>query len=293
MSERASDPKPRGSIVERRIQKIANARSVVVGLAITFVALAFAGAVLIRFVDKANFPSFGLALWWALQTVTTVGYGDVVPTTNAAGSSEALEMVLGVSFIAFVTAGVTSTVVQRTEQESETERLQQARDTQAIVDALTETRRAIAALDQRLDRIESQTTVTISPAGPRSGTRLRTARSPRTAASPGEQRIRDASDVIGRGRRSRWRAFSRGSPSRIVERRPKDVIERGSSSPSTSRPFSMLRALVSSSSGTGSFAMRRNSATMVVTASSARLRSTPACENSDPASTYWPCCAPM
>jgi uncharacterized membrane protein YjjP (DUF1212 family) len=63
-----------------------------------------------------------------------------------------------VSFIAFVTAGVTSTVVQRSgAAERETERLQQVRDTQAIVDALTETRTAIAALDQRLDRIESQT----------------------------------------------------------------------------------------------------------------------------------------
>jgi voltage-gated potassium channel len=145
-------------MVERRIQKIANARSVVVGLAITFVALAFAGAVLIRFVDKTNFPSFGLALWWALQTVTTVGYGDVVPTTNAGRLIGGAEMVLGVSFIAFVTAGVTSTVVQRSgAAERETERLQQQRDTQAIIDALTDTRTAIAALDQRLDRIESQT----------------------------------------------------------------------------------------------------------------------------------------
>ena len=145
-------------MVERRIQKIANARSVVVGLALTFVALAFAGAILIRIVDRANFPSFGLALWWALQTVTTVGYGDVVPTSNAGRLIGGVEMVLGVSFIAFVTAGVTSTVVQRSGAgERETERVQQEHDTQAIVDALTETRTAIAALDQRLDRIESQT----------------------------------------------------------------------------------------------------------------------------------------
>jgi voltage-gated potassium channel len=158
MTERASDPKPRGSIVERRVQKIANARSVVVGLAFTFVVLAFAGAILIRFVDEANFPSFGLALWWALQTITTVGYGDVVPTTTAGRIVGGVEMVLGVSFIAFVTAGVTSTVIQRSGAGArETERLQQAQDTQAIVDALTETRTAIAALDQRLDRIESQT----------------------------------------------------------------------------------------------------------------------------------------
>jgi voltage-gated potassium channel len=158
MSERASDPKTRESIVERRVRKIANARSVVVGLAFTFVVLAVAGAILIRFIDKANFPSFGLALWWALQTITTVGYGDVVPTSTAGRIVGGAEMVLGVSFIAFVTAGVTSTVIQRSGAGTrETERLQQEHDTQAIMDALTETRTAITALDQRLARIEAQT----------------------------------------------------------------------------------------------------------------------------------------
>jgi voltage-gated potassium channel len=158
MTERASAPKPRGSIVERRVQRIANARSVVVGLAFTFVVLAFAGAILIRLIDETNFPSFGLALWWALQTITTVGYGDVVPTTTAGRIVGGVEMVLGVSFIAFVTAGVTSTVIQRSGAGArETEREQQARDTQKIIDAMAETRTAIAALDKRLDRIESQT----------------------------------------------------------------------------------------------------------------------------------------
>ena len=147
-----------GSIVDRRVQKIANARSVVVGLAFTFVVLAFVGAILIKIVDGDNFPSFGLAFWWALQTITTVGYGDVVPTTVAGRVIGGVEMVLGVSFIAFVTAGVTSTVIQRSgEGERETERLQQEADTQKIVDAMTEMRAAIAALDDRLDRIESQT----------------------------------------------------------------------------------------------------------------------------------------
>ena len=158
MSAPGSRPKTKSSIVERRVQKIANARSVVVGLAFTFVVLAFVGAIVIMIVDEKNFPSYGLALWWALQTITTVGYGDVVPTTTAGRVVGGAEMVLGVSFIAFVTAGVTSTVIQRSGAGArETERLQQAEDTQKIVDAMTETRAAIAALDSRLDRIESQT----------------------------------------------------------------------------------------------------------------------------------------
>jgi voltage-gated potassium channel len=145
------------SLVERRVQRIANARSVTLGLALTFVILAFVGAVVIRIADEENFPSIGLALWWALQTITTVGYGDVVPTTRAGQIVGGLEMVIGISFIAFLIAGVTSTVVQRGEAATdESNRARSERDVQMIVDALAETRRAIVDLDDRLERIESR-----------------------------------------------------------------------------------------------------------------------------------------
>ena len=68
---------------------------------------------MIRIVDPDNFPSLGLAIWWAIQTITTVGYGDVVPTTAVGQVIGGIEMVIGISFIAFLTAGVTSIVIQR------------------------------------------------------------------------------------------------------------------------------------------------------------------------------------
>jgi voltage-gated potassium channel len=97
------------------VQRIANARSVTLGLAITFLALSLVGAIVMRIADPHNFTSLGLAIWWAVQTVTTVGYGDVVPTNAVGRLVGGIEMVIGVSFVAFLTAGVTSTVIQRGE----------------------------------------------------------------------------------------------------------------------------------------------------------------------------------
>lgn len=145
----------RPSLIERRVRRIANARSVTIGLALTFVALAVVGALVMRIADEDNFPSFGVAVWWALQTVTTVGYGDVVPTTVAGRFVGGVEMVLGVSFIAFLTAGVTSTVVQRGQAAGdEAERLREQQDLQTIVRALGEIQDAIKGLDTRLSRVE-------------------------------------------------------------------------------------------------------------------------------------------
>jgi voltage-gated potassium channel Kch len=128
-------------------------------LALTFFAVALVGAIVMRIADPHNFPSLGLAVWWALQTVTTVGYGDVVPTTDAGRVVGGLEMVLGVSFIAFLTAGVTSTVIQRGEAPTqEADRARRERESQMIVDALTQTRQAVTELDKRLEGIESRFT---------------------------------------------------------------------------------------------------------------------------------------
>jgi hypothetical protein len=80
-----SDPAPKTepTFIERPVRRIANARSVTLGLAVMFLVLAVFGAIVMRIVDQDNFPTLGSAVWWALQTITTVGYGDVVPTTAA------------------------------------------------------------------------------------------------------------------------------------------------------------------------------------------------------------------
>ncbi len=148
---------PRSSLIDRRIRKISNARSVTVGLAVTFVLLALVGAVVIRIVDEHDFPSLGLALWWSLQTVTTVGYGDIVPTTAVGRVVGGAELVLAVSFIAFLTAGVTSVVIERSRVKADAaQREQRAQHQRAVIDALAETRAVLAGIDTRLDAIEAK-----------------------------------------------------------------------------------------------------------------------------------------
>ena len=155
---RDAAPKKEPAFIERSVQRIANTRSVTLGLAVMFLVLAVLGALVMRIVDQDNFPTLGSAVWWALQTITTVGYGDIVPTTATGQAVGGIVMVLGVSFIAFLTAGVTGIVIQRGEAgEAETDRAQRERH-QAIIDRLTETRNAIAELDKRLGQIESRIT---------------------------------------------------------------------------------------------------------------------------------------
>jgi len=149
MSTSPRQPVTNESLIERRADRIANARSVTLGLAVTFVGLAMIGAVVMRAADGHNFPSLGLAIWWALQTVTTVGYGDVVPTTTAGRIVGSIEMVLGVSLISLLTATVTSTVIQRGEKAAQEEdRAQLERTSQTIL-------AAIARIDERLGRLEA------------------------------------------------------------------------------------------------------------------------------------------
>ena len=141
----------RQSFVERRIRRIVNARSVTIGLATTFVALAVLGGVLIKFVDHENFPTVGIGIWWALQTVTTVGYGDVVPTTFVGRLVGGSVMVMGIAFISFVTAGVTSALIQRAnETASVVDREHAEETTQRILDEVGEVRKRLEALDSRL-----------------------------------------------------------------------------------------------------------------------------------------------
>ena len=100
-----------------------------------------AGAVM-TLADHDNFESIGPGLWWAVQTVTTVGYGDDVPTSFAGQLVAVLVMLFGVAFLTVVTASITSSFVERSRRD------------RGPSDAEAAIAEQLRQLDQRLERIE-------------------------------------------------------------------------------------------------------------------------------------------
>jgi voltage-gated potassium channel len=138
--------------LERRLDRlIAHAvtprRAAAVIAVVTVVITVGAGA-LMTVVDRKGFPSLGSGLWWAVQTVTTVGYGDHVPETAAGQVMAAIVMLLGIGFVTVITASITGAFVARTRKDERAadEDRPSAEQFNEIVERL---RRIEAAMNQR------------------------------------------------------------------------------------------------------------------------------------------------
>ena len=115
-------------------------------------AVVITSALAMRVFDPHEYRTYGRGLWWAIQTVTTVGYGDVTPVHTAGRLVAAIVMIWGTAYLAILTATITSTFVARAEMQYR----QRAEESEAESDEQIESR--FDNLDARLDRIEQALT---------------------------------------------------------------------------------------------------------------------------------------
>lgn len=155
IAHRAGAPKLRGRVV-------------IYATAGTVMLLGLSGLAIIdaeRGAPGAQIESFGDGLWWSLTTMTTVGYGDLVPVTTTGRFVSATLMIAGIALLGVVTATFASWLIERVDEST---RSQDA--TQELVQSL---RQEIQRLSERLDTIGQHIAETAGdrdPAAPEAGT---------------------------------------------------------------------------------------------------------------------------
>lgn len=127
------------SLMTRGRQAVAAGQAAVITAAVLILVGALAMLDAERDATGATVTTFGSAMWWAMTTVTTVGYGDTYPVTGLGRAVAASLMVVGISVLGVVTATVAAWFVSRGEDEAERDAAQSAE---------------LRALDERLCRIE-------------------------------------------------------------------------------------------------------------------------------------------
>lgn len=146
--ERAPRPRARShrpGLLERRLTRFLNeppsVRSAAGAIVTATAIVVVGGGVLIRALDHSEYPSVWVGMWWALQTVTTVGYGDVTPENLGGRIVGVLVMLEGIAFLAIITAAITSTFIARASR-----KIEAAQHREEVSDR--------ERVEQRFDRLE-------------------------------------------------------------------------------------------------------------------------------------------
>src|SRR5262245_55156725 len=125
-----------GQKVEVWAERLTILRAVRTIVVVALLLVAVSG-LLERLVEPETFTSIGLAYWWAVMTVTTVGYGDIVPHTAGGRIIAVALMLVGFSLIPLLASAIVSVLVTKRSQ-SEREDAEQA----------------LGRIEERLARIE-------------------------------------------------------------------------------------------------------------------------------------------
>lgn len=77
----------------------------------------FAGAVGLRTVEPETVSTLGDAFWWSLITVSTVGYGDIVPSTRVGQIVAGMLVLFGIGVFGYIAGFMTSLMDDEEEDE--------------------------------------------------------------------------------------------------------------------------------------------------------------------------------
>ena len=100
-----------------------------------------------RLVNPETFDTVWLGMWWGVQTVTTVGYGDVVPGDPAGKAIATILMFGGLSLFAVITGAITSAFVAQAQQRRRSDR------TDPVAERLDDLNEQLEAIRAELARL--------------------------------------------------------------------------------------------------------------------------------------------
>ena len=126
--------------------------------------------------------TYGEAVWWALATITTVGYGDLAPVTAVGRWAAVLLMIGGVALAGVVTATLASWIVSLVAEES----AEQEAATRAQVEVL---QRQVTALIERVEHlgVDRSTRAAAPEPGSEAGAGVRAGAEPDAKAGAGTE----------------------------------------------------------------------------------------------------------
>jgi len=138
-----------GRILDRFRSNPASLRYATAAIISVTVGVVVLGAVLIWLFDRDEYPTFGEELWFTLQTVTTVGYGDATPERPLGRIVAGVVMVTAIGLITIVTAIITSVFIEAARAKLDRSKNDDEVDARARLEA------SLSEISGRLDRLES------------------------------------------------------------------------------------------------------------------------------------------
>lgn len=116
-------------------------------IALATVVIAFVAGALMHVVEPETYKNVWSGLWWSVQTVTSVGYGDVVPHTVGGRLLAVLVMISGIALITIIVAMVSAALVETARRRAE------ERGHRVLDDPMMTVLRRV---EERLDAIEKE-----------------------------------------------------------------------------------------------------------------------------------------